>query len=345
MKANKKMVSLVLTVVLLASIFVACAASTTEIHNPQAAQPTGYDSGFVDSAIREVPLSDGEFIDISAEMVPMTESAPTSVLMPSAPGTNEKKNDKALIDYSNAKDGYVMVKYLKDTTKALRVQVKGQSGTAYTYILKSNGDFEVFPLSDGNGEYSVGVYEQVEGNKYSTSNSLTLNVDLTDEFAPFLRPNQYVNYKADSETVKKAAELIKDAKDINETISAVYEFIVNNFKYDKELAATVQSGYLPDLDAVLAKKKGICFDYAAVMTGMLRSQGVPTKLVVGYTGTTYHAWINVYSKESGWINSAIFFDGKSWKLMDPTFASTGKESSEVMKYIGDGKNYSAKYLY
>ena len=57
--------------------------------------------------------------------------------------------------------------------------------------------------------------------------------------------------------------------------------MVNNITYDTELAETVKSGYLPVLDKVLESKKGICFDYAALMTGMLRSQSVPCKLVVG----------------------------------------------------------------
>ena len=41
----------------------------------------------------------------------------------------------------------------------------------------------------------------------------------------------------------------------------------------------------------------------------------------------------------------IFFDGADWKLMDPTFASSGKQSESIMKYINNPKNYSAKYLY
>ena len=39
------------------------------------------------------------------------------------------------------------------------------------------------------------------------------------------------------------------------------------------------------------------------------------------------------------------FDGKTWQRMDPTFASSGKKSDAIMKYIGDGKNYTVKYLY
>ena len=121
--------------------------------------------------------------------------------------------------------------------------------------------------------------------------------------------------------------------------------MVKNISYDYDKAKTVQSGYLPKLDTVLAERKGICFDYAALMAGMLRSQGIPCKLVVGYAGTAYHAWISVWSKETGWIEGAIYFDGSTWQRMDPTFASSGGSSDSVMKYIGDGKNYSEKYLY
>ena len=121
--------------------------------------------------------------------------------------------------------------------------------------------------------------------------------------------------------------------------------MVENLAYDKEKAATVQSGYLPVLDTVLAEKKGICFDYAALMVGMLRSQEVPCKLVVGYAGTAYHAWVNVWSEETGWVTAAIYFDGTTWQRMDPTFASSSNSSEAIMKYIGDGSNYSVKYLY
>ena len=31
--------------------------------------------------------------------------------------------------------------------------------------------------------------------------------------------------------------------------------------------------------------------------------------------------------------------------MDPTFASSGRQRSALMKYIGNGANYKAKYLY
>ena len=255
-----------------------------------------------------------------------------------------QSNGKAVIDYSNTADGYVMVKYTAATTKRIKVQVKGPT-TTYTYNLAADAAWDTFPLSDGNGTYQVVVYENISGTKYATVLSQSISVTLKDQFAPFLRPNQYVDYSAAPNTVAKAAELTAGMTDPLNKVAAIYDFVVKNLTYDKQLAATVQSGYLPVLDSVLAKKTGICFDYAALMTGMLRSQGVPCKLVVGYAGTAYHAWISVYSEETGWVEGVVYFDGVSWQRMDPTFASSGKQSASIMQYIGDGKNYTAKYLY
>ena len=94
----------------------------------------------------------------------------------------------------------------------------------------------------------------------------------------------------------------------------------------------------------MASKKGICFDYASLMAAMLRSQGIPTKLEVGYSGQAYHAWISVYLQETGWVDGIISFDGKDWTLMDPTLAA-GNDRASVKKYIGDGSHYTVKYTY
>ena len=267
------------------------------------------------------------------------------LLLPEASGTQVRKNDQAEIDYSHPEDGYVMVRYPAQSDKRIKVQVKGPS-TTYTYNLTPGSEgWTTFPLSDGNGWYQVVVYRNISGTKYSQQLSAGFQVALADEFAPYLRPNQYVDYSGAEKTVAKAAELVKGKKTALEQVDAIYQFVVKNLSYDYIKAQNVKSGYLPVLDTVLEKKKGICFDYAALMTGMLRSQGIPCKLVVGYAGSAYHAWISVWTEETGWLESTIYFDGQSWQRMDPTFASTGGQSAAIMKYIGDGKNYSVKYLY
>ena len=330
MKRKKRLIALAIAMLILIVTVVGC-VETVELHIPE----------YV-----EYSESDDIYIDLALEMVPLSASpAVFTIPIPSATGRLTHANSKAIIDYSNTADGYVMVRFANSTNMELRVLITGPSSVQYQYTLKKNGTFEVYPLSDGNGRYTIGVFEQVDGNRFATAITATIDVRLNDEFAPFLRPNQYVNFTRDSRTVAKAAELTRNSRNLTEQISAIYNFVISNITYDRELAANVKSGYLPDVDSVLARGKGICFDYAALMTAMLRSQGVPTRLVVGYAGTVYHAWIDVYSREQGWINNVIFFDGRQWKLMDPTFASSGSQSASVMQYIGDGKNYSAKFLY
>jgi len=153
-----------------------------------------------------------------------------------------------------------------------------------------------------------------------------------------------VNDENASTSTSTAEELTRGVDDVLEKVALIYNYVVTGLSYDYEKAATVQSGYLPDLDAVLTAGKGICFDYASLMTGMLRSQGIPCKLVVGYAGTVYHAWIDVWSPDTGWVDGAIFFDGTAWQRMDPTFAASDNESA-AKEFIGNGENYTAKYLY
>ena len=95
---------------------------------------------------------------------------------------------------------------------------------------------------------------------------------------------------------------------------------------------------------MLTRGKGICFDYAALMAAMLRSQSIPTRLVTGYAGTAYHAWIDVWSETEGWIHNVIFFDGNNWELMDPTFAAAGGGAG-LEQIIGDGTTYTALRLF
>ena len=282
----------------------------------------------VDTEPMEEEPMDSKGVEQEAEAFSQNEAA-VPVAATEAPGILVKEGGGAEIDYSNAAQGYVMVRHAQDPGARLKVQVKGPS-TTYTYNL-TPGQWTAFPLSDHTGQYQISVYINVVDSKYAVLLSLTTNVALADEFAPFLYPNQYVNFGAAPNTVAMAASLTAGMTAPLDKVASVYHYVVGNLTYDHELAATVTSGYLPDLDAVLAKGSGICFDYAALMTGMLRSQGVPTKLVIGYAGDVYHAWINVWSESEGWVDGVIHF------------ASSG--GSDLMGFISNSANYTAKYIY
>lgn len=282
---------------------------------------------------------------VESEAVALAEAPPPAVsvvLEARLSGEREERCADAVIDYSHTEEGYIMARYTSQTDKRLKFRVFGPT-TTYTYNLPVD-EWTVFPLSDGNGSYQCALYINTYDSKYAAVMSVQFDVALEDEFAPFLRPNQYVDYSQAPNAVEKGAELCAGLEHPLEKVAVVYDFVVGTLSYDYDRAATVKSGYLPVLDDVLSEEKGICFDYAALMAAMLRSQEVPCKLVVGYAGDTYHAWISVWTDENGWIDGAIFFDGHVWKRMDPTFASSGNRSEEIMDFIEHG-TYTVRYLY
>ena len=270
----------------------------------------------------------------------------TPVCLSPIPGTTAVyQNDAAVIDASNSSQGYIIVRYTGRNSK-VKLQIVGQNQVTYTYSLKTGngGADEVFPLSAGDGQYLINVYENISANQYATAFSQAITVTLADQFLPFLYPNQYVTFNATDQAVAKASELAYSADSDLDVVTNIYDYIISNITYDYDEAENVQSGYIPDVDEVLYTKKGICLDYAALMTAMLRSQRIPTRMEVGYAGTAYHAWISTYITDIGWVNGMIQFDGKDWSLMDPTFASTTSEK-ELKSFLNDSSNYRLKYIY
>ena len=265
-----------------------------------------------------------------------------AALVPTAPGDTCYGDDSSSIDASNISEGYVMVRYTGNSEKA-KLQMTVPDGTVYTYTIKGS-DYNTFPLTGGNGSYTLNVYEWVVDNSYALALSQDIEVSLSDEFKPFLYPNQYVWFTEDSEVVALGRELSDQSSDDLNYVQNSYYYVIQNISYDNDKAENTPTDYVPDVDAVLAEKKGICFDYASLMAALLRSQSIPTKLEVGYSGEAYHAWISVYLTESGWVDNIIEFNGKDWVLMDPTLAANNS-SKAVAKYIGDGSKYTVKYSY
>lgn len=282
--------------------------------------------------------------EVTGDSVPLsggTRDNTSHVLVPFADGVECYSCDAAIIDASNSSEGYIMVSY-EGSNEKVKLQITGPDSVTYTYNL--HGGYEVFPLTSGNGTYTVSIFESVDiaENKYATTMSEMISVDITNEFGPYLYPNQYVNFSADSLPVAEAVSLAASANTDLDVVANVYNYMIENYTYDYEKAATVQSGYLPDVDEIYQAKTGICFDYAAVTATMLRSQSIPTRLEVGYKGEEYHAWISTYIQDIGWINGIIEFDGKTWRLLDPTFAAT---SSSPKKFIAEDDGYITKYIY
>ena len=267
----------------------------------------------------------------------------THVLVPQADGSNTIGGDPLLLDLSHTDQGYFIGTMSGDGGK-INIQLIGPDNVTYKYFIEEADSPTVFPFTAGSGSYTLMAFQNISEDQYASLFSQVIDVELTNDFLPFLYPNQYVWFTKDSKAVKKGQALSDDSADDLDYVQQVYHYVIENITYDKQKAETVASGYIPDPDATMESGTGICFDYASLMTALLRSQHIPTKLEVGYSGEAYHAWISVYLHEVGWVDNIIEFDGKDWSLMDPTLAASNSASS-VKKYIGDGSNYTVKYSY
>lgn len=322
--------------------------STTAVTTTKQTAPSKTEPPATVAPITDPPQTDPPQTKPPRTDPPQTEPSPPYIITPTADGVKVYSNDDALIDASNSSQGYLMIRLKKAMSGSYRILVNADDiNVRYTFQLNSSGNYEVIPLTEGSGKYTVNVLKVTSAGKGTVMFKQSLSVSVADSFLPFLTPNQFCMYDAGSSCVALSSELCGGNKDTIAKTAAIYDYVINNISY-VSTAENGANGYIPVPDTVLANKSGICFDYASLMAAMLRSQKIPTKVVVGYAGDIYHAWISVYVDGSGWIDGYIYFDGNSWNRMDPTFAASAKDDADyknTVDFISNGSNYSVMYYY
>lgn len=267
----------------------------------------------------------------------------THVLVPEFGDKDTMEAGPLTLDFSNAANGYFMG-VVSEPDTIVNIQLTGPDQIIYKYFIEEADVPTAFPFTAGDGTYIVLAFENVGNDQYATLLSYSLDVELKSEFLPFLYPNQYVDFSAESEAIHLASELSADAETDLDALTSIYNYVTENITYDDEKAATVETGYLPDIDETLRTRTGICFDYAALTSSMLRALSIPSRLSIGYSGDIRHAWIDVYIESIGWVKNAVEFNGNEWKLMDPTFAASIGADQNISDYIGDGSSYVLQYV-
>ena len=101
-------------------------------------------------------------------------------------------------------------------------------------------------------------------------------------------------------------------------VLAIQQHLLENYRYSLESDTATLSHPLEEF--LFTRKTGYCEHYATAMVVMLRTVGIPARLVTGFLATEWneyggyftvrqrdaHAWVEVYFPHSGWI------------IMDPT---------------------------
>ncbi len=128
----------------------------------------------------------------------------------------------------------------------------------------------------------------------------------------FLKPEERI--QSDNHLIRSyARELTRDAKTVKEAFDEIINWVMDRLTYKIE---TPQDAY-----SVLTNKLGSCQGYSNLSVALLRSVGIPARLVYGYLppgdiwGATKvywgveiqeggpHAWIEVYFPDMGWVST------------------------------------------
>ena len=310
----------------------------------------------------------------------------------------------AEIDWSMASDGYITVIVNKlagpNTTVDCSIWwYKDKASHSDGYTLKEG--IWTIPLPGGSTEYAIQLGEvyscckhnmtEAEKANYESDERRTLldvkfKAEVKNTEAKWLLSTPSVNYKNAPLACEKALDLTKNCKTDAEKITAVFNWVAKNIKYDyarakemdKAQAAAAantnkeksvsclidekngthtktpdpkETGYKNqnqlDLDIIMTKKTGICNHKATLMAGMLRSIGVPCKVVTGTMKGEGHAWVAV-NPQTGKLDLAKLGAGKDyepklpgeddnerptgWIRLDPTNAHTPKETAKDANY-------------
>lgn len=245
--------------------------------------------------------------------------------------------DSATIENEN--DGTVKLVYNNDYDVKVKLIVQLTGGTQYKYdIPKGSVDIKI-PMTQGNGEYKFILCRNVSGTKYAVMQTVSVTQSLSSDNEAFLSSNYIIDWDKTNVAIKKAQSLAGKGSD-NDKIKYIYEFVVKNYSYDNAKAKNINdiaktAAYIPDVTNVYNAKKGICYDYSVLMAAMLRSVGVPTKVVTGYTpnAEVYHAWNNVYANSK-------------WNVIDTTYDAQmyrAKQKYSMYKNFSDYKDVVYTY--
>lgn len=153
-----------------------------------------------------------------------------------------------------------------------------------------------------------------------------------------------------------ASEMVYDAKSPIAS-SGSYSAIRDILRKDTSLTDDLKKGlvYNPetddyDLETFTTQEGGLCFDYATLLVALMRAEGIPSRVVVGYVVTEEnvaelrkngevnitenpHAWVEVYLAPYGWVHVDPTVSGLDFDQAKENFIKGGA------LYLKQGYNF------
>jgi transglutaminase-like putative cysteine protease len=205
---------------------------------------------------------------------------------------------------------------------------------------------------DGNvlAEYTLGAYQkltvvakvegQVRYRDYNLAASGTKKDIPAALVANYTRSTRY--WPTDGAVGEAARGVVKQDAKVADNVRAVYDYVINKLTYnDDKLKFNVRQGAAK---ALANPSNAVCLEYADLMIAMLRSQGIPARMVVGYAyAGSLKASPGVEDSLHSWVEAYV--PGIGWMTVDPTwgekFDDFGRSDLDHYAFATWGKNDSA----
>lgn len=201
-----------------------------------------------------------------------------------------------VIDTNYVSQGYVTIYYPTSTSAKMKVGIISNNKTVY-YNYEPMKESS-YALSDGDGVYTITLYQNTQGNMYKKVAKKSVNVYLNNQLAPYLISTSEITFTENDMVCKRAHAICRRLSNDIDKVIAIRNYIARNIAYDYTLAKKVQIGliktYVPNASKTLSTGRGICYDSAALFAAMCRSENIPCVIEKGYIGDARHAWNKVY---------------------------------------------------
>lgn len=182
------------------------------------------------------------------------------------------------------------------------------------------GNFREVSMDSGGAVYNLDPDHPI--NRYEAQSQLT-EPDSDDlRVAPNLAPSGMEPYlklpPLDARIPKLAEEITANASSNYDKAKALEQYLSTHFGYTLELPA--HQAHDPLANFLFERKRGHCEYFASAMAVMLRSVGIPSRIVTGFRGGEFNDLTGQYvvraSDAHSWVET--YFPGSGWVSFDPT---------------------------
>jgi len=130
--------------------------------------------------------------------------------------------------------------------------------------------------------------------------------NLNDDHFDMLEPSKYARPSPELDAFMRIADLQKPVGDPLSALLTLQRGIYDSFEYQSGITEVNSP-----IEVALEQRRGVCQDFAHIMTAIARQWGVPTRYVSGYlyhkgchdrsAADATHAWVECWLPSIGWI--------------------------------------------